>query len=83
MCDSALTLSLLEFLQYRAGCACLSDLKYIEGWQGARLARILEEVPAEAADLRTWNDALDYLAQAPPEQTAEAARERLIRFFAR
>ena len=38
----------------------------------------LAEIPAEAADLRTWNDALDYLAQAPPEQTAETARARLI-----
>ena len=38
----------------------------------------LAEIPAEAADLRTWNDALDYLAQAPPEQAAEDARALLI-----
>ena len=78
MRDTPLTLPLLEFLQYRAGCAYLSDLKYIDSWQKARLARVLEEIPAEAADLRTWNDALDYLAQAEPEQTAEDARARLI-----
>ena len=78
MRDTPLTLPLLEFLQYRAGCAYLSDLKYIDSWQKARLARVLEEIPAEAADLRTWNDALDYLAQTGPERTAEDARARLI-----
>ena len=73
-----LTLPLLEFLQYKAGCTYLSDLRRLDGWQRARLARVLEQVPAEAADLQTWNDALNYLAQAPPEETAHAARERLI-----
>lgn len=73
-----LTLPLLEFLQYKAGCTYLSDLRRLDGWQKARLARVLEEIPAEAADLRTWNDALDYLAQTGPEQTAEDARARLI-----
>ena len=76
--NNALTLPLLEYLSHRAGCAYLSDLRYISGWRRARLARVLEEIPAEAADLRTWNDALDYLAQAGPEQTAETARARLI-----
>ena len=69
---------LLEFLQSSAGCAYLSDLKFIGGWQRIRLARVLERLPADAADLNTWNDALDYLAQAPPAASAEAARERLI-----
>ena len=76
--NNALTLPLLEYLSHRAGCAYLSDLKYINGWQRARLARVLEEIPAGAADLRTWNDALDYLAQAPPEQAAEDTRALLI-----
>ena len=76
--NNALTLPLLEYLSHRAGCAYLSDLKYINGWQRARLARVLEEIPAGAADLRTWNEALDYLAQAPPEQAAEDARALLI-----
>lgn len=76
--NNALTLHLLEYLSHRAGCAYLSDLKYIDSWQRARLVHVLEEIPAEATDLHTWNDALDYLAQAPPEQTAEAARSRLI-----
>ena len=78
MISDALALPLLEFLQYKAGCTYLSDLRYISGWRRARLTRVLEKIPAEAADLRTWNDALDYLAQAGPEQTAETARARLI-----
>ena len=78
MNSDALTLPLLDFLQYKAGCAYLSDLRYIGGWQRQRLVRALEKIPAEAADLRAWNDALDYLAQAPPAETAETARARLI-----
>ena len=76
--NNALTLPLLEYLSYQAGCAYLSDLRYISGWRRARLARVLEEIPAEAADLRAWNDALEYLAGAQPEPTAETARMRLI-----
>ena len=78
MNSDALTLPLLDFLQYKAGCAYLSDLRYIGAWQRQRLVRALEKIPAEAADLRAWNDALDYLAQAPPAETAETARARLI-----
>ena len=81
-CD-ALPLPLLEFLAYKAGCAYLSDQPHASGWQRVRLAHELERVPAEAAALREWNDALDYLAQAPPEETAQAARERLIQSLSR
>lgn len=73
-----LTLPLLEFLQYKAGCTYLSDLRRLDSWQRARLARVLEKIPVGAVDLRTWNDALAYLAQAPPANTAEDARARLI-----
>ena len=83
MTGDTLALPLLEFLQCKAGCAYLSDLRYIGGGQQAQLARVLEEIPAEAADLRTWNDALEYLAGAGPEPTAEEARTRLIAALAR
>lgn len=73
-----LTLPLLEFLQYKAGCTYLSDLRRLDGWQRVRLARVLEKIPVGAVELRTWNDALAYLAQAPPANTAEDARARLI-----
>lgn len=71
-------LPLLEFLAYRAGCVYLSDLHNASSWQKARLVRELEGMPAEAVTLCEWNDALAYLAQAPPEGTAEAARKRLL-----
>ena len=77
MFHSASAWPLLEYLAYQAGCAYLSDLHSLNGSQRVRLARLLEQIPADAADLHTWNDALDYLAQAPPANTAEAARERL------
>ena len=76
-CD-ALALSLLEFLADKAGCPYLSDLPRVSGWQRVRMARELEHIPAESASLHDWNDALDYLTGAPPEKTAQAARERLI-----
>lgn len=76
--NNALTLPLLEYLSHRAGCTYLSDLRYLDRWEKVQLAQTLEQIAVEAASLRVWNDALDYLAQAPPEQTAEAARARLI-----
>lgn len=76
-CD-ALALSLLEFLAYKAGCPYLSDLPRVSGWQRVRMARELEHIQAEAASLHDWNDALDYLTGAPPEDTAQAAKERLV-----
>ena len=76
-CD-ALALSLLEFLAYKAGCPYLSDLPRVSGWQRVRMARELEHIPAESASLHDWNDALEYLVQAPPEATPQAARGRLL-----
>ena len=78
MSCGASTLPLLDFLAYKAGGEYLSNLPYASGGQKMRLIRTLEQIPAEAASLREWNDALDYLAQAPSEQTAETARARLI-----
>ena len=70
-----LALPLLDFLAYRVGSAYLSDLPRMNG---ARLARELEQIPAKAASLHDWNDALAYLAQAPPEATPQDARDRLV-----
>lgn len=70
-----LALPLLDFLAHQVGSAYLSDLPRMSG---ARLARELEQIPAEAASLHDWNDALEYLAHAPPEATPQAARGRLL-----
>ena len=81
--SDALTLSLLDYLSHRAGCEYLSDLPYTTGWQRTRLTRALEDIPPEAASLHDWNDALQYLARQPPEETAQGARERLIQSLSR
>ena len=76
-------MDLLDALSMRADCLYLSDLKYLNEWQWARLARTLEEIPADAAGVREWNDALTYLSRYPPQETAEAVRERLIQSLSR
>ena len=70
---------LLEWISARAGCSYLSDLRFLSEEQRGRLARELEALSPSAQDLWSWNDALKYLADAPPEQTAQAAKEQLIR----
>lgn len=73
-----LEIPLLDMLSSQAGCTYLSDLRYLSGWQKLRLAWTLERMPVDAADLKEWNDALDYLVREPPQETTQAARERLI-----
>ena len=75
---NVLTLQLMDFLVYQVRCSYLSDLPHSAGWQRVRLVRALEKIPPEAASLHDWNDTLDYLVQAPPEETAQAAREQLL-----
>lgn len=69
---------LLEVLSMQVNCQFLSDIKYLDELDRRRLAHILEHIPPDAAALKEWNDALQYLTKCPPEETAEAARERLI-----
>lgn len=76
-CD-ALALSLLEFLAYKAGCPYLSDLRFLSPEQRRYLAQSLERLTPRKEDTWEWNDALDYLTGAPPEDTAQAAKERLV-----
>ncbi|CUP98240.1 Uncharacterised protein [uncultured Flavonifractor sp.] len=71
-------LSLLDLLTLQMNCTYLSDLRFLDGGQRAMLAHRLERLPAKAEDLRDWNDALEYLTGSPPEETAQAAKERLI-----
>lgn len=71
-------LSLLDVMSIQMRCDYLSDLCFLDDVQRALLAQKLERLTAEPEDLHDWNDALHYLAQAPPEQTAQAAKERLI-----
>lgn len=77
-----LEIGLLDALALIAGCGSVSDLRYLDGWQQEHLARALEKIPASVASLAEWNDALAYLARDSPQETAEDARERLIRLLA-
>lgn len=71
-------MDLLDVLSLIAGCRNLSDLRCLDNWQRVHLARALEKIPTRAASLAEWNDALAYLARDSPQETAEAARDRLI-----
>ena len=70
--------SLLDLLSIQMGCMYLSDLRFLSPEQRRYLARRLELLTPREEDVREWNDALDYLAEAPPEDTAQAAKERLV-----
>lgn len=72
---------LLERLARRAGLDYVSDLRFLAGKKAAAVLEALEEEPAAAASLREWNDALGYIAQAPPERSAESARDELARWL--
>ena len=69
---------LLDYLQWKMGCAYLSDLHWLSGGQRMRLAREIERIEAPEASLHEWNDALEYLLGQAPRETPEAARDALI-----
>lgn len=73
-----MTQSLLDLVSIQMGCEYLSDLRFLDSGQREILARKLERIPPGDTSLFEWNDALEYLADGPPEQTREAAKERLL-----
>lgn len=70
--------SLLDVISTRMGCMYLSDLRFLSQGQRLYLAQILERMEPREEDTKDWNDALAYLANGPPEVSAQAAKERLI-----
>lgn len=70
--------SLLDLMSIQIGCMYLSDLRFLSPEQRRYLARKLERLTPREEDTRDWNDALEYLTGARPEQTARAAQQRLI-----
>lgn len=76
-----LNLHLLEFLSLQTRCLYLSDLRSLSPCQRKGLLRKLESIEPKDEDIREWNDTLDYLTGAPPENTAELARRRLIEYL--
>lgn len=73
--------SLLDLLSIQMGCMYLSDLRFLLPEQRRYLAQRLDWLTPRQEDIREWNDALDYLTGAPPEDTAQAAKERLIKLL--
>lgn len=71
-------IDLLDALSIQADCTYLSDLHHLNDWQRARLVRALEQTPSDAAELREWNDALEYFTGARPRTNVEEARTALI-----
>ena len=81
-CMSTSMFSLLDYLAYKMGCAYLSDLKFLKGWQITRLYTEIEKIQAEAFSSKEWNDALEYLTgMTSAEKTAKKSRECLLLFL--
>lgn len=70
--------SLLELLSIQMGCMYLSDLRFLSPEQRRYLAQRLDRLIPRQEDIREWNDALEYLTGAPPEDSPQAAKQRLI-----
>ena len=73
--------SLLDLLSIQMGCMYLSDLRFLSEEQRRHLAQKLGRFTPREQDVRDWNDALTYLTNEPPQETAQAARERLIKWL--
>lgn len=76
-----MNVSLVEALYMEVKDVCLSDLHGLTPPERRRAVRVLGTVPAEAASLTEWNDALSYLTDAEKADTVEGAREQLIRLL--
>ncbi len=70
--------SLLELLQSGMKYTYLSDLRNCE--EQARVAGLIEQIPADRFSAREWRDAADYVCgQRITDEEADAAREKLLR----
>lgn len=70
--------SLLDLLAIQMKCEYLSNLRFLTQEQRQYLAHKLECLTPREENIRDWNDALVYLTGAPPENTAQTAKERLV-----
>lgn len=73
--------SLLDLLSIQMKCDYLSDLRFLPPEQRRYLAQKLERLTPREEDVRDWNDALTYLTGALPEETAQAAKEQLVKLL--
>lgn len=73
--------SLLDLLAIQMKCDYLSDLRFLTQGQRQYLAQKLDRLTPREEDIRDWNDALVYLTNAAPEQSARGAKERLVKLL--
>lgn len=73
---------LLDLLCMKMRCMYLSDLCFLSEEQRHDLAEKVKALTPYEADIREWNDALEYLTGAPPAGTAEEAKYTLITLLA-
>lgn len=73
-----ITISLLDYLTWRMGCNCLSDLRFLTDSERNRLAWEIEKLSPDMVSLREWNEALEYLTGAKPRRTDAEARDALV-----
>ena len=72
-------LCLLDYLYLKLKLPCLSDIHRLDTDQQVQLLHILGGIAPESADLREWNDALDYIVGLGPATSAEEAKQLLIK----
>ena len=73
--------SLLDLLAIQMGCMCLSDLRFLSPEQRRYLAQKLDRLTPREEDIQDWYAELNYLTGAPPENTAQAAKARLVQLL--
>ena len=73
--------SLLDVLAESARCPFISDLRNIKADGRQQLADKLERISPEDYPLPVWNDALDYLISAPPQESPGAAHILLLHHY--
>ncbi len=61
----------------------VSDLRFLSPGQRRFLYQRIKVLPLREEDIKDWNDALEYIAGALPQRTAESAREHLLGFLNR
>lgn len=76
-----MSIPLLKSLQDWAHCEYLSDLRFLSNVQRMELRRTLERIRPETAALAEWNEALNYLANAPPAESPAQAKANLIAYL--
>jgi len=68
---------LLDILRDKFGCEYVSDLHFLGDSQKMRLMYLLEDLEAEDFSLQEWNNALDYIAKEPAQDTPAKAKAAL------